>query len=159
MKVLEAAEGTEAWVELLPPVPNRLGVEDDKVVEVVVLVGLLAIKEKAGFGAAAESVAFCPKVKEGFGASAADVSFLSACLPKVNVGGGCSVEALGLLKEKAPEVASVGAAFVSLLAVPKRKVDGAEEAAASFFSSGFPKVNVGAAGALYGCKDPKVVPP
>lgn len=39
-------------MELLPLLPNRLGVgvEDDEDVE---LVGLLAIKENAGFGAAA----------------------------------------------------------------------------------------------------------
>ncbi len=41
-------------------VPNRLGVgmeeEEEVVVELVVSVGLLAIKENAGFGAAEESV-------------------------------------------------------------------------------------------------------
>lgn len=60
MKVFGAAEGAGADVEvlllLLPPLaaPNRLGVgvEDDEVVELVTLVGLLARKEKAGFGAA-----------------------------------------------------------------------------------------------------------
>lgn len=67
------------------------------------------------------------------------------------------MEALGLPKEKPPEVA--GAASVSLLAAPKRKADGAEEAAASFFSSGFPKVNVGAAGSLSACEDPNTEPP
>lgn len=38
--------------------PNRLGVgmEEDEVVDLVVLVGLLPIKENAGFGAAEESV-------------------------------------------------------------------------------------------------------
>ncbi len=87
-----------------------------------------------------------------------DVSLLSAGLPKANAGGGCSVGALGLLKEK-PPVAGAGAASASLLAAPKRKADGAEEAAASFFSSGFPKVNVGAAGSLSACKDPNVEPP
>lgn len=142
-------------------VPNRLGVgmEEDEVVELEVSVGLLAIKENAGFGAAEESVALCPKVKEGFGASAVHVSLLSAGLPKVNTGGGCSVEALGLPKEKPPEVVDTGAASVSLLAAPNRKADGAEEAAASFFSSGFPKVNVGAAGSLSACKDPNIEPP
>lgn len=60
-----------------------------------------------------------------------------------------------MLKEKPPETA----ASVSLLAAPKRKADVAEEAAASFFSSGFPKVNVGAAGALSFCKVPNVEPP
>lgn len=59
MKVFGAAEGAGADVEvlllLLPlAAPNRLGVgvEDDEVVELVTLVGLLARKEKAGFGAA-----------------------------------------------------------------------------------------------------------
>lgn len=59
MKVFGAAEGAGAAVEvllLLPllAAPNRLGVgvEDDEVVELVTLVGLLARKEKAGFGAA-----------------------------------------------------------------------------------------------------------
>lgn len=103
-------------------------------------------------------VALCPKVKEGFGASAVDVSLLSAGLPKVNAGGGCSVGALGFPKEKPPEAAGTGAASASLLAAPKRKADGAEGAAASFFSSGFPKVNVGAAGSLSACKDPNVEP-
>lgn len=84
MKVLGAAEGAGAGVELLVVVPNRLGVgvEDDEVVEFVVVVGLLPINENAGFGAAAGSVALCPKVKEGFGASEVDVSLLSAGLPK-----------------------------------------------------------------------------
>lgn len=96
-------------------------------------------------------------MKEGFGASAVDVSLLSAGLPKVNAGGGCSVGALGLLKEKPPEIAGAGVASASLLTAPKRNVDEAETVAASFFSSGFPKVNMGAAGALSACKDPKVV--
>lgn len=56
MKVFGAAEGAGAGVEVLLPLaaPNRLGVgvEDDEVVELVALVGLLARKEKAGFGAA-----------------------------------------------------------------------------------------------------------
>lgn len=45
-------------MELLLLAPNTLGVdvEDVEVVELVVLVGLLAKKENAGFGAAAESV-------------------------------------------------------------------------------------------------------
>lgn len=165
MKVLGAAERAGAGVVelvLLVLVPNRLGVgvEDDDVVELVVLVGLLAIKENAGFGAAAaESEALCPKVKEGFGASEVDVSLLSAGFPKVKAGGGCSVGALGLLKEKPPVVAGAGAESASLLAAPKTKADCAEEAAASFFSSGFPKVNVGAAGSLAACKDPNVEPP
>lgn len=142
-------------------VPNRLavGMEEDEVVELVEIVGLLAIKENAGFGAADESVALCPKVKDGFAASAVDVSLLSAGLPKVNAGGGCSVGALGLQKEKPPVMADAGAASVSLLAPPKTKADGADGAAASFFSSGFPKVNVGAAGSLSACNDPNVEPP
>lgn len=144
---------------LLLLLPNRLGVgvEDDEDVE---LVGLPAIKENAGFGAAAaESVALCPKENVGFGASAADVSLLSAGFPKGYGGGGFSVGALGLLKEKPPVVAAAGVASASLLAAPKRKLDGAEGAALSFFSSGFPKVNVGAAGSLSACNDPKVEPP
>lgn len=95
-------------------------------------------------------------MKEGFGASAADVSLLSAGLPKVNAGGGCSVGALGLLKEKPPEIAGAGVASASLLAALKRKADGAEVVAVCFFSSGFPKVNMEAPGALSTCKDPKV---
>ena len=95
-------------------------------------------------------------MKEGFGASAADVSLLSAGLPKANVGGGCSVGALGLLKEKPPELAGAGVASASLLAASKRKAD---RPAPSFFSSGFPKVNVGAAGSLSVGKEPNVEPP
>lgn len=59
MNALGAAEGAGAGVVvvevLLVVVPNRLGVEeeDDEVVE---LVGLPAMKENAGFGAAVESV-------------------------------------------------------------------------------------------------------
>lgn len=99
-------------------------------------------------------------MKEGFGASAVDVSLLSAGFPKVNAGGGgCSVGALGLLKEKPPEAAGADVASASLLAAPKRKVDAAEEVPLSFFSSGFPKVNVGAAGSLSVCKDPNAEPP
>lgn len=93
-------------------------------------------------------------MKEGLGASEVDVSVLSAGFPKVNAGVGCSAGALGLLKEKPPVVAT--AASASLLAAPKRKLDGAADAAASFFSSGFPKVNVGAAGSFSVDKDPKV---
>lgn len=45
-------------VLLVVVVPNRLGVgvEEDEVVELGVLVGLLAIKENGGFEAAEESV-------------------------------------------------------------------------------------------------------
>lgn len=81
-----AAEEAGAAVELLllSATPNRLGVgvEDDGVVELVVLVGLLAMKENAGFGAVEESAAFCPKVNVGFGASEVLVSLFSAGLPK-----------------------------------------------------------------------------
>lgn len=104
-------------------------------------------------------VAFCPKVKEGLGASAVVVSHFSADLPKLNMGGGCSVGTLGLPKEKPPEVAGTGAVSTSLLAAPNRKAEGAGEGATSFFSSGFAKVNVGAAGSLFACKDPNVGPP
>lgn len=97
-------------------------------------------------------VALCPKVKEGLDASAGVVSLFSADLPKVNAGGGCAAGALGLSKEKPPEVAGAGAASPSLLTAPKR-MD------ASFFSSGFPKLNVGAAGSLSACIDPNTEPP
>lgn len=141
-----------AGVEPLLPAPNKLGVgvADD---EVVVLGGLLAMKEKAGFEAEVESAAFCPKLKVSFGASEVDVSLFSAGFPNVKAGGGCSVEALGFPKGKPPE--GTGAGSGSFFAAPKMKVDGA----ASFFfssSSGLPKVNVGAAGSLPACKDPKV---
>lgn len=133
--------------------PNRLGagVEDEDVVELVELAGLVELNENAGFGAV-ESAAFCPKVKVGFGASEVTVSLLSAGFPNVKAGGGCSVGALGLLNEKPPVVAAAGSA--SLLAAPKRKLDGSEEPPTSFLSSGFPKVNVGAAGSLFACNDP-----
>lgn len=162
MKVLGAAERAGAGVELLlSATPNRLGAgAEDDVVELVVLVELLAMKENAGFGAVEESAAFCPKVNVGFGASEVLVSLFSAGLPKVKAGGaGCSAGALGLPKVKPPGAAAAGgagAASASLLAAPKTKVDGAGEAALSFFSSGFPKVNVGAAGSLPACKDPNV---
>lgn len=122
---------------------------------------LLALKELQQYQCQSfrSPEALCPNVKEGFGASAVVVSSLSADLPKVNVGGGCSVGALGLQKEKPPEVTVVGAASPSLQAAPKRKADGAEEVVASFFPSGFPKVNVGAAGSLSASKDPNVEPP
>lgn len=63
--------------------PNRLGVEveEERVVESVLLVGLLAMKENAGVAAAEESVALCPKVKEGFGGSAVQLSLFSAGFP------------------------------------------------------------------------------
>lgn len=162
--MLEAAEGAGAWEALLLLLllllfPKRLGVGVEDVVEVeLVVLGLLAMKENAGFGAATESVAPCPKVKVGFGASVVAVSLLSAGLPKVNAGGGGSVVVLGLLKEKPPEGAGAGVAAVSLLAAPKRKVEGADEAVSSRFSSGFPKENVGAAGSFSADTDPNVEP-
>lgn len=97
-------------------------------------------------------VALCPKVKEGLDASAGVVSLFSADLPKVNAGGGCAAGALGLSKETPPEAAAADAASPSLLTAPKR-MD------ASFFSSGFPKLNVGAAGSLSACIDPNTEPP
>lgn len=59
---------------------------------------------------------------------------------------------MGFPKVKPPLVA--GAALTSLLAPPKTKPDGAGDWAASF-SSGFPKVKVGAAGSFVGT-DPKI---
>lgn len=133
-----------------------VGVEEGSVVESVV--GLLTIKENAGFGAAGESVPVCPKVKVGFGASAEVVSLLSAGLPKANTGaGGCVCEP-SLPKENPPVEGAAGAASASLLVPPKTKADEAE-AADSFFSSGFPKVNVGALGCLSVCTEPNVAPP
>lgn len=61
-------------------------VVDVEVEDVVFGVGLLAIKEKAGLGAAVESALLCPKVNTGLGGSAVDGSLLSAGLPKVKVG-------------------------------------------------------------------------
>lgn len=56
-----------------------------------------------------------------------------------------------MLKEKPPPEGAA-AASGSFFTAPKTKVDGA----ASFFSSGFPKANVGAAGSFPACKDPNV---
>lgn len=81
------------------------------------------------------------------------VSLVSAALPNEKTGGGCS-GALGFPKVKPPLVAGAGAAFTSLLAPPKTKPDGAGDWAASF-SSGFPKLKVGAAGSFVG-NDPKI---
>lgn len=81
------------------------------------------------------------------------VSLVSAALPNEKTGGGCSAGALGFPKVKPPLAAGAGAAFTSLLAPPKTKPDGAGDWAASF-SSGFPKVKVGAAGSFVG-NDPK----
>lgn len=88
-------------------------------------------------------------MNEGFGASAAaGVSLFSAVLP--NKDEGCAADALGLSKTKPPnEDGAAAAAPPSLAAAPNRG------AGASFFSSGFPKVNVGAAAS----DDPKVAPP
>lgn len=89
-------------------------------------------------------------MNEGFCVSEVDVSLLSTGLPKIKAAGGCSVGALGLPKEKPPVAAAPSA---SLLAAPKMKLDGA--AGASFFS-GFPKVNVEAAGSFPAGTDPNV---
>lgn len=89
-------------------------------------------------------VALCPKVNEGLGASeAAGVSLFSAVLPNTD-------EALALSKTKPPkEDGAAGAtAAPSFAAAPNRGVG------VSLFSSGFPKVNVGAAD-----EGPKVAPP
>lgn len=102
--------------------------------------------------------ALCPKVKAGFGGSALVVSLVSADLPNEKMGGGASARALGFPKVKPPVVAGAGAELTSLLAPPKTKPDGAGEGVTSFFSSGFPKVNVGAAGSLFICNDPKREP-
>lgn len=102
--------------------------------------------------------ALCPKVKAGLGGSAAVVSVVSADLPNEKMGGACSAGALGFPKVKPSVAARTGAPLVSLLAPPKTKLDGAGEGATSFFSSGFPKVNVGAAGSLLVCNDPKMEP-
>lgn len=157
MKVLgvAAAGAVELLLDAAVVTPKRLGVgvEEEDVVEFVVLLGLLAIKENAGLGAAAESVAPCPKVKAGFGASAVDDTLLSAGFPKLKVGAGSSVGALGLLKVKPPDAAGAESAF--LAAPPKRNAAGTEGAGASF-SSGFPKVKAGADASLFDCKDPNV---
>lgn len=59
MKVLGAAEGAGAGAgaaEVLLALPKRLGAGMEEDGALVELVGLLAMKEKAGFGAAGESV-------------------------------------------------------------------------------------------------------
>lgn len=63
-----------------------------------------------------------------------------------------------MLKEKPPVAAGADPSPTSLLTAPNTKAEGAG-AAASFFSSGFPKENVGAAGGLSACKAPNVEPP
>lgn len=64
---------------------------------------------------------------------------------------------MGVLNEKPPVEAGAGAA--SLLAAPNINEDGAD-GVGSLFSSGFPKVNVGAAFTSFSdVKDPKVAPP
>lgn len=75
-------------------------------------------------------------------------------MPNEKTGGGCSAGALGFPKVKPPLAAGAGAAFTSLLAPPNTKPDGAGDWEASF-SSGFPKVKVGAAGSFVG-NDPKI---
>lgn len=82
--VLGTGEGAAGGAEL--PFPNRLGAGVEVVEDVEFVVGLFAINEKAGLGAAAESAAPCPKVNTGFGGSVVDGSFLSAGFPKVKVG-------------------------------------------------------------------------
>lgn len=135
--------------------PNRLGAGVGVVVDVESVVGLLARKEKAGVGAAVESAVPCPKVKTGFGGSVVDGSLLSAGLPKVKVG--VSAGAEGLPKEKPPVEAAAGAGSVSLLAAPNMNADGTGDG--SFFSAGFPKVNVGAGISFSAGREPKVVAP
>lgn len=117
------------------------------------VVGLLARKEKAGLGAAVESAELCPKVNTGFGGSVVDDSLLSAGFPNVKLGGSDVAE--GLPKEKPPVEAAAGA--VSLLAAPKMNADGTGDG--SFFSAGFPNVNVGAAVSFSEGFDPKLAPP
>lgn len=97
----------------------------------------------------ASPVALCPKVNEGLGASAAaGVSLFSAGLPNKDEDN--VTDALGLSKTKPPnEDGAAAAAPPSLAAAPNSGVG------ASFFSSGFPKLNVGAAAS----EDPKVAPP
>lgn len=103
--------------------------------------------------------ALCPKVKAGFGGSVGAVSLVSADLPNEKTGGGCSAGALGFPKVKPPVVAGAGAALTSLFSPPKTNPEGAAEEVASFFSSGFPKVNAGAAVSLFVCNDPNGEPP
>lgn len=137
----------EARVELLG-VPNKLGA--GVVVEAVLEV--LAMKPKAG--AELVSVALCPKLNEGLGASAAGVAATSAGLPKLKLGLSCSFGGSGLLKEKPPKEGA-GEASDSLLAAANRNpevIDGAS------FTSGFPKVNEGAAGS-FSAGAPKAEPP
>lgn len=117
------------------------------------VVGLFARKEKAGLGAAVESAVLCPKVNTGFGGSVVDGSLLSAGLPKVKVGGSAGAE--GLPKEKLPVEAAAGAGVASLLAAPKMNADGTGDG--SFFSAGFPKVNVGAGISFSAGSDPNVL--
>lgn len=94
-------------------------------------------------------------MKEGLGASAAaGVSLFSAVLPNKDEGCAAAAATLGLSKMKPPNEGGAAAATAvaappSLAAAPNRG------AGASFFSSGFPKVKVGAAES----EDPKVVPP
>lgn len=137
----------EAGVELLG-LPNRLGA--GAVVEAVLEV--LAMKPKGG--AALVSVALCPKLNEGFGVSAAGVAATSGGLPKVKLGLSCSLGGSGLLKEKPPKDGA-GEASGSLLAAENRNPEVIEGAS---FTSGFPKVNEGAAGS-FSAGAPKAEPP
>lgn len=101
-------------------------------------------------------MALCPKVKASFGGSAVVVSLVSDVLPNGKKGGGCSAGALGFPKAKPPVAA--GAELTSLIVPPKTKPDGAREGVTSFFSSGFLKLNVGAAGSFVG-NGPNIKPP
>lgn len=84
---LGTGDGAAAGAEVLLLFPNKVGAGAEVVVEEVVFgVGLLAIKEKAGLGAAVESAVLCPKANTGLGGSVVDGSLLSAGLPKVKVG-------------------------------------------------------------------------
>lgn len=84
--MLGTGEGAAGGAELLLPFPNRLGAGAEVVEDVEFVVGLLAIKEKAGLGAAVESAALSPKVNTGFEGPLVDRSLLSAGLPKVKLG-------------------------------------------------------------------------
>lgn len=65
-----------------------------------------------------------------------------------------------MLKEKPPTVAGAGVASGSLLEELNKNVEAAAEEVASFFSSGLPKLNAGAAGSISADDvDPKVEPP
>lgn len=86
--------------------------------------------------------------------AAAGVSLFSAVLP--NKDEGCGADALGLSKTKPPNEDGAAAAAAAAVATPPLAAAPNRGVGASFFSSGFPKVNVGAAAAS---EDPKVAPP